>query len=354
MAKYKSVLIFIILACILSNICVFATNEDSPHNIEIVQLKLLEDNSGVLSVYYGYPISPNFKKIEHVDLVNDGFNLAITELSVNNDRYAIVYCSVPYKNTDELLAKIQAISLCKSEEYKSTLFNFYVLLDSIANNLNFTAIQENTVSLTIDTSSFVNQKYYMTRLDTAIVEKLDGVDISTMRHIDTSFYLITSRNIGVSNAEQFLQRELTDVYTEYSCSLNNQKLSITLQKIQEVEIPEEPDTTIEGKLNKFLESKYYTLFIAGCCIFIVVAVILMIIIAKSYNKVIEKEEKLNLQEREAHDANAPKLYWSQDERELENKKKKLLNNPNALVRDGDLENTESIEKTQYKRQSNFK
>ena len=354
MAKYKNILILIILTCILSNMCVFATENNSPKNLEIVQLKLLENNEGVLSVFYGYPIDLNADTIEHQELIVDEFTLEISELTINGaNRYAVLYSTITYTNIDDLLSKIQKITSFETTEYKTTLFNFYVLLDSIANNLNFTAIEQGTVSLTIDTSSFVNQKYYMTNLDSAISSLMPTVDTKTMRSVETNFYLITPNNIEVSNAGQFEQRELTDVYTEYSCSLNNQKLSITLSQ-KTIEEPVVDENSIEAKLNSFLESKYYTIFIIGACLFIVISIIVMIFIAKSYTKVIEKEEKRLYEEEHKHDKNAPKLYWSKDEREMENKKNKLLKNPNALVRDCDLDKTESIESTQFKRQSNFK
>lgn len=355
MAKYKNALIFIVLICIISNIFVFAVEDNAPKNLEIIQLRLLENNECVLSVLYGYPIDNSIPEIEKEDLINDEFLLSISELTIDDvNRYAALYCTIRYQNTEDLLAKIQKITEFESDEYKTTLFNFYVLLDSVAKNLNVTAVEQDVISLTIDTSSFVNQKYYMTHLDSAIINKFTNIDTKTMRDVDTYFYLITPSNVIVSDAEQFKHRELNDIYSEYSCSLNNQKLSITLGKKTEQEIVPIDENSFEAKLNQFLESKYYNLFIVGCCVFIILAIIIMIVIAKSYTKAIEKEEKRKYAEEHKHDKNAPMLYWTQDERESENKKKKMLKNPNTLVRDCDLDNVESIENTQYKRQSNFK
>ncbi len=355
MAKYKNALIFIVLVCMISNIFVFAVEDNAPKNLEIIQLRLLENNECVLSVLYGYPIDNSIPKIEKEDLISDVFSLSISELTTDDtNRYAALYCTIRYQNTEDLLSKIQKITEIDSDEYKTTLFNFYVLLDSVAKNLNVTAVEQDVISLTIDTSSFVNQKYYMTHLDSAITNKLANIDTKTMRDVDTYFYLITPSNVVVSDAEQFKHKELTEIYSEYSCSLNNQKLSITLSKKIEQQPKPIDENNFEAKLNQFLESKYYNLFVVGSCIFIILAIVIMIIIAKSYTKVIEKEEKRKYDEEHKHDKDAPMLYWTQDERETENKKKRMLKNPNALVRDCDLDATESIENTQYKRQSNFK
>lgn len=351
MAKRIISLLLICTICTIFSISVFATSTDSPKNIEIVQLNFLDNGNGVLSVYYGYPLINNAHNIEKTELYNENILLYTSELTVNEQRYAVVCCSVEYTNTAELLEKIANIPTITTTEYKTVLFNFYVLLDSIAKNLNFTAIESGVVSLTIDTSSFVNQKYYMTQLDNAVAVALPDVDTTTMREVDTSFYLITANNIGVSNVEQFAVRELNEIYTEYSCSLNNQKLSLTLMQKEPVE--EQP--VEQTKLEQFLNSKYYTWFVIGGCTFIVLAVIAMIIVAKSYTKVIEKEEKRVFEDRSLiRDKDEPQLYWSQEERDAEKKKKNLMKNPNALVRDIDAERVESVENVQYKRQSNFK
>ena len=149
--------------------------------------------------------------------------LATSELTVNDVRYATIYGFIEYTDTTDLTEKITSIPAIDVMEYKTILFHFYVLLDSVAKNLNFTNIEPGTVSLTIDTSSFVNQKYYMTRLDDAVREALPHVDITTMREVDTRAYLIVADNISVSNCEQFSIQELDGAYREYSCTLNNQK-----------------------------------------------------------------------------------------------------------------------------------
>jgi hypothetical protein len=332
------------------SVSVFATSTEPLKNIEFVQLNLLENGNGILGVYYGYPIHDNAPPIEKTELYTGDISLITSELTVHSKRYAIVCCSVEYTNTTDLLSKIDGILSIEAEEYRNVLFNFYVLLDSVAENLNFLAIDTGVVTLTIDTSSFVNQKYYMTQLDEAIVAALPNVDTKTMRDVDTSFYLITANNIEVSNSEQFATRELNEVYTEYSCPLNNQKLSLVLSQKQPV--VDEP--VEQSKLAQFLNSKYYTWFIVGSCTFIVLAIIAMIIVAKSYTHVIEKEEKRVFEERMMRDRNDPQLYWSKEEREAEQKKKHMMKNPNALVRDTDAQDkVESIETSQYKRQSSF-
>lgn len=346
----------IILLCLFLSSCfpMVAQATNTTKNIEIVQFSFLEDGSGQLSVYYGYPIENDAVNIEKTILVDEKIKLIVSELSINNSRFATVCCSVHYQNIEDLSLTISEIPQLEYVDYKNTLFNFYVLLDSIAQNLDFKKIDNENISLSIDTVSFVNQKYYMTRLDSQIKNILVDVDTTSLKDVETDFYLIVSKDIAVLNTEQFQARTLNDIYTEYSCKLNNQKLTVTLS--HKASTNENIDAnTFTYKLNAFLNSKYYNWFVIFMCTFIVIAICILIFVAKSYTRVVEKEEKRLLEEKlMAHSENDPKLYWSQAEREQEKRKKDLMKNPNALVRDEDLQQTDSIEVQQYKRQSSFK
>ena len=55
-----------------------------------------------------------------------------------------------------------------------------------------------------------------------------------------------------------------------------------------------------------------------------------------------------------HDKDEPQLYWTQAEREAEKKKKEMMKHPNALVRDSDVDNVESVENAQHKTQNTLK
>lgn len=345
----------ILLLCLFlsSYFHITAQAVNTTNNIEIVQLNFLEDGSGQLSVYYAYPIDGETADIEKIILVDDKITLTISELSIDSKRFATVCCSVPYQKTEDLLLTISQIPQLEYSEYKNTLFNFYVLLDSIAQNLDFQTLEGGSVSLTIDTASFVNQKYYMTRLDAPITNLLSGVDTTSVKNVETNFYLIASQDVVVLNTEQFQSRKLNDIYTEYSCKLNNQRLTVTLS--HKLDTSNTNSNTLTDKINTFLNSKYYNWFVIFMCTFIVIAIGILIFVAKSYTKVVEKEEKRLLEEQLLeHSKDDPKLYWSKAERELEKQKKDLMKNPNALIRDEDLQHTDSIEVQQYKRQSSFK
>ena len=104
----KQIKTIIILLCLFlsSYFPIAAQATNTTNNIEIVQLNFLDDGSGQLSLFYGYPINNESVNIEKTILVNDKISLTVSELSINNERFATLCCSVPYQKNEDLLLTI--------------------------------------------------------------------------------------------------------------------------------------------------------------------------------------------------------------------------------------------------------
>lgn len=294
--KHIPIILVVFIICSLSINC-FATEIDSNENIIIIQFNIC-DNQNKISVSYGYPTFRE-QPINQEVLIDDSFELFISELSIDENRYDTINCVIEYENYEDLHKTIQFIKDFPDENTEWIRFHFYMILDNIVSKLN-QQTSDTTLEFFVDTNWMDMQSYHMMYLDNIISNKI--TDINNYPITAYCFFVIPS-NLTISGNFELQECKYSDTEMSYRAELVHD-LKIRIDSAQQ-------ELT---KLDQFLNSKWYYLFLIGSGLFIVISIVTMLIIARSFNNVVEKEEKLVFEKTDLPTSDVPELYLSKEQR----------------------------------------
>lgn len=301
----KKIIFFLVLTFVLYSfsIVVFATETNIDKNLIITQLNISKDTENTISILYGYPISESIELEKNI-LIDDEFNLLISELNVDGIRYAIINCVITYTSVEELNTKLQVMKNFNDNNTEWIRFHFYAILDSIVSDLN-QQLMDSKLSFNINSSWLSQQKYNMLKLDDSIRAKLEPIAKIESRSIESLCFIVIPSTMSLAENSGFQPLSYSDTETAYRIDLNGTQLKISIDS--------EPKE--QSKIDQFLNSKWYYMFLIGSGLFIVIAIITMLIIAKSFNNVVEKKELISIIQTKLPTSDIPELYLTKEQRE---------------------------------------